>query len=81
MDRRGNRNQSRNTWIFGSKQQSHGAAHAGAENSDFAGITIAHERTCRAQVLDLAAVSDVFKLLAGFADVCKIKSEGEKPAL
>ena len=37
MDRRGNRNESRNIWLVGSKQQSDCAAHAGAENADFSG--------------------------------------------
>ena len=34
-----------------------------------------------AQVLDLAAVSDVCKLFTGLADVCKIEPEGENSAL
>src|ERR671911_111638 len=76
MNRRGNRYESRNSRLFGSKQQSDRAAHAGAEDADFSGITIAHERTCRAQVLDFAAVSDVCKFLAGLAGVCKIEPEG-----
>ena len=75
MYRRGDRDQSGDARFRRREKDSHRTAHARAEYGGLSCTTILHERKSGFEILDLAAVGDVFELAARLADVSKIKAQ------
>src|SRR5688572_33397661 len=75
MHGRSQSDQSGNTRFLAREEQADRSAHTGAENGGLSRMPILHERKSGFQILDLAAIGDVFELTARLADVSKIKTK------
>src|SRR6185503_1909606 len=75
MHRRRHGNQGGNARFRRGEQQCDRSAHAGAENTGFSRSALLNDGVRSLEILDFAAVSDVFELPGRLADVGEIEAQ------
>ena len=80
MERRGNRDQQRQLPVRRRRTAEPPCRPCSSRGSRFFRDDVAHERISGPEILDFAAVSDVFELAARLADVAKSKRSARIPA-